>query len=92
MPSALAAAARFPEFDDAYRAFLIDRRAPMLAAVERGVERGELRPDVDPDVVVDLVVGPIYYRSFTTKARLGDDDLAVLVDEVVAAFSRTPAS
>jgi AcrR family transcriptional regulator len=86
IPSALVAAARFPEFAQAYRAFLVERRAPVVAAVEAAIARGELAADADADVVVDLVIGPVFYRSLTTQARLTDDDLVGLVEHAVAAF------
>jgi AcrR family transcriptional regulator len=86
IPSALVAAARYPEFAEAYRSFLVERRAPMVGAVAGAVARGELRPETDPDVVVDLVVGPIFYRALTTQARLADADLVELVETAVGAF------
>lgn len=86
VPSALLAAARFPEFADAHHRFIADRRAPMLATVERAIERGELRADTDPALLMDLVTGPIFYRAFNTGGTLTDDDLDALVTHALAAF------
>lgn len=87
VPSALAAAARFPEFADAHGAFVTSRRAPVLAAVERAIARGELRSDTDPALLVDLVTGPLFYRAFATHGgALTDDDLAAVVTHAVASF------
>jgi AcrR family transcriptional regulator len=86
MPSALAAASRFPEFAEAHRAFVADRRAPVFAAVERGVARGELGPDTDPELLIDLVTGPIFYRAFKSGGGLTDPDLEAIVSHALASF------
>jgi AcrR family transcriptional regulator len=78
VPSALAAAARFPEFAEAHHRFIADRRAPMLATVEHAIERGDLRPDTDATLLIDLITGPIFYRAFNTGGTLTDADLDAL--------------
>lgn len=51
-----------PEVEAIARALRAERRAPFLAAVERGIARGEISPGVDPTLIVEVLVGTCVTR------------------------------
>lgn len=63
-------------YDPAIRSSLDDwvqqRRAPLLAIVERGVARGELPGDTDVELLLDALIGPFVYRRLITGGVLDD--------------------
>jgi AcrR family transcriptional regulator len=85
LPATLAATARHPALAHVHRAFIARRRRNAFAAVERGIERGELGTDTDAELLVDMIVGPLFYRTFVTRAATDDRMLHRLVDAAIAA-------
>lgn len=83
-PQMIAAAKVNPDVTDAYRAYLDERRRPMLTALNRAVERGELPPGTDIEVVHDLLVAPLVYRWLVTDGQVDPALRARIVDVVLA--------
>jgi AcrR family transcriptional regulator len=79
--------ARNPEFAEAHRRFVAQRRGAVMAVVQRGIERSELRGDTDPALVVDLLTGPIFYRHLLSGDRLDLGYADRVADAVLHAFA-----
>ena len=73
LPSLAGERAHNPELSELINPVSIQRRRPLIAALERGVERKELPADVDLDLLADIVVGPIavslFFRGGMPSAR-----------------------
>ncbi len=64
LPSLAGERAHNPELSELINPVSMQRRRPLIAALERGVERKELPADVDLDLLADIVVGPIAVALF----------------------------
>jgi AcrR family transcriptional regulator len=81
----IADAARNPELAAAYRGFTAERRATIVAAIQRGVERGELPADLDGELAAEMLTGAIFYRHLIGRGRLN----ARFADDVADAVLRS---
>jgi len=91
-PQMIAAAKVNREVQDAYRAFIAERRRPMRTVLERAVERGELPPGVDLDLVHDALVAPLLFRWLVTDGPVDDVVVAANVDLVLAGVGALTAA
>ncbi len=92
-PQMIAAAKVNPEVNEAYRAFIAERRRPLRTLIERAVARGEVPADIDIDIVQDLLIAPLIYRLLITDMPTDDTVMARLIDVVlvgVGAGATTP--
>jgi AcrR family transcriptional regulator len=69
-PSLVGECASDPELVSLLSPLLMQRRRPLLRALERGVSRGELPGDLDLELAADLIVGPIAVRIFFAGPKL----------------------
>jgi AcrR family transcriptional regulator len=69
--------------------YVAQRRAPVIAILERGRARGEIRDDVDLGLAADVLIGPYVYRRLLTGAPL-DGDVAIELLDVVLPGLLTP--
>ena len=83
-PQMIAAAKVNAEVQDAYRAFIAERRRPMRTVLDRAVSRGELAADIPIDVVHDMLIAPVTYRWLVTDAAVDEDIQSTIIDLVLA--------
>ncbi len=83
LPATVEEAARNPEMRSRLDAFIIERRAPVRAALARADERGELRAGVDHELVIDLLSGPVFTRTLLTGTPLEERVSERIVDAVL---------
>jgi AcrR family transcriptional regulator len=88
-PQMIAAAKVNPEVNEAYLAFLAERRRPINTVLARAVERGELDPDTDLQLVGDLLIAPLLYRWLVTDGVVDDSIIARVINTVLAGLSAT---
>lgn len=77
------AAAHRPELAEAFRRMFVQRRAAVLATVQRAAGEGHVRPDVDPELVIDQLSGALHYRMFLGGEGLTDAYADRLVEAVL---------
>jgi AcrR family transcriptional regulator len=83
-----------PQIAQAYRSrFVLLRREPMRAVLERAVARGEAPADLDLDVALDLIYGPLYHRLLHGHAPLTGRFAEDVVDRLLTGIAHplTPA-
>lgn len=91
-PQMIAAAKVNPEVNQAYTAFLAERRRPINTVLARAVERGELDADTDLQLVGDLLIAPVLYRWLVTDGLVDDQIISSIIDTVLAGLrATTPA-
>jgi len=88
-PSFLDAAVRDSELAALRQETLRLGRSSFEQVVRRAIDRGELPDDVDVHLVVDLARAPIIYRRVVAQTPVSADDIAPIVDAVLAAFARS---
>jgi AcrR family transcriptional regulator len=81
-----------PEVEAIARELRAERRAPMIAAVERGVARGELRAGLDAPLVVEVLAGAVFTRVCKLREPGDDAFLEALVDLVLDGARRDAPS
>lgn len=86
-PQMIAAAKVNPDVDEAYRAFIAQRRMPMRTVLERAAARGEIDPSIELDVVHDLLVAPLLFRWLVTDAPVSDQVIDRIIGVVIAGIS-----
>jgi len=86
-PQMIAAAKVNPDVAEAYRAFITNRRLPLLTVLRRAVERGEIDPAVDIEVVQDLLVAPLMYRWLVTDAPIDAAVIGQIISTVTAGIA-----
>jgi AcrR family transcriptional regulator len=72
-----------PEVEAIARELRAEKRAPMIAAVERGVARGELAPGVDAALVVEVLAGAVFARICRLREPCDEPFLQGIVDLVL---------
>jgi AcrR family transcriptional regulator len=77
-----------PEVEAIARDLRAERRAPMIAAVERGVARGELEATTDSALVVEVLAGTVFARLCRLREPIDDAFLEAIVDLVLNGVSR----
>ncbi len=90
-PSFVDAAVRDPELAELRQQTLRTGRASFERVVRLAIERGELADDADVALVVDLARSPIIYRRVVAQTTVRTNDVAPIVDAVLAAFGSVPA-
>jgi len=86
-PQMIAAAKVNPDVAEAYRAFITNRRLPLLTVLRRAVERGEIDPAVDIEVVQDLLIAPLMYRWLVTDAPIDAAVIGLIIATVTAGIA-----
>ncbi len=84
----LAAAAGDPRIADAFQTALAGVRAEGLEWAERAREQGEIGAGVDAEVLLDLASGAVYYRLLWRGEAIAEDEVAPLVDLILAGAAR----
>ena len=72
----------------AFDPVMLDRRQPLIRALERGVERGELAEDLDLDLAADLIVGPIAVRLYFSGRAVSPKLVGPMVDMALAGLRK----
>jgi AcrR family transcriptional regulator len=80
LPSLAGERAHNPDLSQLFDPVSVQRRQPLLHALQRGVARGELAADLDIEMAADLVVGPIAVALFYKGARLQPKMVGPMVD------------
>jgi AcrR family transcriptional regulator len=86
-PQMIAAAKVNPDVDEAYRAFIAQRRLPMRTVLERAAARGEIDPGIELDVVHDLLVAPLLFRWLLSDTPVPDQVVDRIIGVVIAGIS-----
>ncbi len=60
---------------------------PMRTIVELAQGRGEVDPELDLDVAVELIQGPFLFGFLVRRRTYSPDDLATLLDHIVAGLT-----
>ncbi|MCL2449643.1 MAG: TetR/AcrR family transcriptional regulator [Polyangiaceae bacterium] len=77
-----------PEVEAITRELRAEKRAPLIAAVERGKARGELADTVDAGLVVELLAGAVFARISRFREPVDDAYLEAIVDLVLTGAGR----
>jgi AcrR family transcriptional regulator len=83
-PQMIAAAKVNPEVQQAYQAFLTERRRPINTVLASAVRRGELSAETDLQLVGDLMIAPLMYRWLVTDGLVDDSMISSVIDTVLA--------
>ena len=90
-PSLVGECANDPELVSLLSPLLMQRRRPLVHALERSMARGELAPDLDLELAADLIVGPIAVRTFFSGHKLNPRLVGPLVELALAGLRRAPS-
>jgi len=80
MPHMHAAAQVDPDLGRQYRAFMAERRKPLVLMVQRAIARGELPPGTNAEFVQELIHGPLYFRAVVIDRPVPRSHVEQLVD------------
>ena len=80
LPSLAGERAHNVELAKVFDPISVQRRLPLMRALERGVRRGEIAPDIDLDLAADLIVGPIAVGLFFKGGRIHPKMVGPMVD------------
>lgn len=80
MATLIDAAEADPELAELTSIFTEQRRAAVVAVLERGIADGELDPSVDPRLASQLVGGALFYQRFMVRCAADDEELGRIVD------------
>jgi AcrR family transcriptional regulator len=69
-----------PELAVLFEPVSMNRRRPLIRALERARERGEIPGDTDLELAADLVVGPVAVTLFFKGGRLNPEMVEPMVD------------
>ena len=84
LPSLAGERAHNVELAKVFDPISVQRRLPLMRALERGVQRGEISPDIDLDLAADLIVGPIAVGLFFKGGRIHPKMVGPMVDLALA--------
>ena len=84
LPSLAGERAHNVELAKVFDPISVQRRLPLMRALERGVQRGEIAPDIDLDLAADLIVGPIAVGLFFKGGRIHPKMVGPMVDLALA--------
>ena len=87
LPSLAGERAHNPELAELFDPVRLERRRPLVRALERAIARGELSPELDLDLAADLIVGPIAVGLFFKGGRLHPKLVGPLVDLALAGIA-----
>jgi len=91
LPALASERAHDPALAELFDPVLLQRRSPLVHALERAVARGEVAPDLDLDLAADLIVGPIAVRLFFTGRKIHAKLVDPMVELALQGIRRTPA-
>jgi AcrR family transcriptional regulator len=91
LPALASERAHDPALAELFDPVLLQRRAPLVQALERAALRGEIAADLDLDLAADLIVGPIAVRLFFTGRKIHAKLVDPMVDLALQGIRRTPA-
>jgi AcrR family transcriptional regulator len=91
LPALASERAHDPALAELFDPVLVQRRAPLVQALERAVARGEIPADVDLDLAADLIVGPIAVRLFFTGRKIHAKLVDSMVDMALQGIRRAQA-
>ncbi len=91
LPALASERAHDPALAELFDPVLLQRRSPLVHALERAVARGEIAPDLDLDLAADLIVGPIAVRLFFTGRKIHAKLVDPMVELALQGIRRTPA-
>jgi AcrR family transcriptional regulator len=80
------AARRDPQLAELHRAFVAERRRPLVEALQRAAGRGEVPAGLDVDEAVSVVAGPLFYRAMISFEPLDDDFVERVIDGALRAL------
>lgn len=84
LPSLAGERAHNAELAQVFDPISIQRRMPLMRALERGVARGEIAPEIDLDLAADMIVGPIAVGLFFKGGRIQPKRVGPMVDLALA--------
>jgi AcrR family transcriptional regulator len=84
--SFLEASARDPELAALRRETAREARAAYERAARRAIDRGEMASDVNLRLFIDMLIAPFLYRRLVDHSRARREDIAPVIDAVLAAF------
>ena len=90
LPALASERAHDPALAELFDPVLLQRRTPLVQALERAVARGEISADLDLDLAADLIVGPIAVRLFFTGRKIHAKMVDPMVDLALQGIRRTP--
>ncbi len=90
LPALASERAHDPALAELFDPVLLQRRSPLVQALERAVARGEIAADLDLDLAADLIVGPIAVRLFFTGRKIHAKLVDPMVDLALQGIRRTP--
>lgn len=91
LPALASERAHDPALAELFDPVLLQRRSPLVQALERAVARGEISADLDLDLAADLIVGPIAVRLFFTGRKIHAKLVDPMVDLALQGIRPTPA-
>lgn len=91
LPALASERAHDPALAELFDPVLLQRRSPLVQALERAVARGEISADLDLDLAADLIVGPIAVRLFFTGRKIHAKLVDPMVDLALQGIRKTPA-
>jgi AcrR family transcriptional regulator len=69
-----------PELSILFEPVSVDRRRPLIRALERARQRGEIARDTDLELAADIVVGPIAVTLFFKGGKINPSMVGPMVD------------
>lgn len=87
LPSLAGERAHNAELSKMFDPVSVERRVPLMRALERGVARGEIPRGLDLDLAADLIVGPIAVGLFFKGGRLHPKMVGPMVDLALAGLA-----
>ena len=88
LPALASERAHDPALAELFDPVLLQRRSPLVQALERAVARGEVSADLDLDLAADLIVGPIAVRLFFTGRKIHAKMVDPMVDMALGGIAR----
>lgn len=92
LPALASERAHDPALAELFDPVLLQRRSPLVQALERAVARGEISADLDLDLAADLIVGPIAVRLFFTGRKIHAKLVDPMVELALRGIRKTSAS
>ena len=88
LPALASERAHDPALAELFDPVLLQRRSPLVHALERAALRGEIAADLDLDLAADLIVGPIAVRLFFTGRKIHAKMVDPMVDLALGGIAR----
>lgn len=88
LPALASERAHDPALAELFDPVLLQRRSPLVQALERAVARGEIPADLDLELAADLIVGPIAVRLFFAGRKIHAKMVDPMVDMALGGIAR----